>query len=216
MPADMLLEPPQFSEIELSNGSSTPKKFTTPDHPAVKLLERLRCYSESELDNIPPPYHRHDPHEIPSFTNDSVQKPVVPILYLPPLISSLPESILAPSVPREDLDKYPFMVTETRLPDIDPVSLSLHNALHFFRPFDAKYAAQDYASAFNWSELRLPVEEERDWYCVAFRSKRKDGSDGSRKPFRVIPPHQTLTWFCFELSTKLTRRRTKRPSKTEV
>lgn len=29
--------------------------------------------------------------------------------------------------------------------------------------------------------MDLPLEEEREWYCVAFRSKRKDGSDGGRK-----------------------------------
>ena len=48
------------------------------------------------------------------------------------------------------------MITETRLPDIDPVSLSLHKALHYFRPYDTKYASAQYKNAFNWEELSRP------------------------------------------------------------
>jgi hypothetical protein len=69
------------------------------------------------------------------------------------------------------------LVTETRLPDIDPTSLSLHKALHHFKPLTTDYADTPYALAFNWSELVLPENEEREWYCVVFRSKRKTGSD---------------------------------------
>jgi hypothetical protein len=111
-----------------------------------------------------------DPHSIPHF---GFQEPV---LYLPPLLSSLPECyfVAEPS----SRSSFPPLVTETRLPDIDPVSLSLHKALHHFKPSSPDYANTDYAQAFNWSELRLPIDEEREWYCVAFRSRRKFGSDG--------------------------------------
>ena len=68
-------------------------------------------------------------------------------------------------------------MTETRLPDIDPISLSLHKALHHFKPTSPDYADTAYEQAFNWFELRLPKDEEREWYCVVFRSKRKSGSD---------------------------------------
>lgn len=124
--------------------------FTTPPHPA----EAVR-----------------DPHDLPSFETDDNQRE---ILYLPPLLSSLPAN--APPHPGQPAE----LTTSTRLPDIDPVSLSLHRALHSFRPKDARYASVPYEEAFNWDDLRLPEDEERDWYCVAFRSKRKTGSDGNR------------------------------------
>jgi hypothetical protein len=41
----------------------------------------------------------------------------------------------------------------------------------------ANYAVTPYADAFNWSSLQLPEDEEREWYCVVFRSKRKPESD---------------------------------------
>jgi hypothetical protein len=43
-----------------------------------------------------------------------------------------------------------------------------------------------YADAFNWAEMSLPEEEEREWYCVVFRSKRKAGSDESCKSFEHL------------------------------
>ncbi|KAF9000858.1 Carboxylesterase family-domain-containing protein [Cyathus striatus] len=67
---------------------------------------------------------------------------------------------------------------QTRLPDIDPASLSMHKALHLFKPITENYAGAPYQDAFNWPELTLPEDEERDWYCVVFRSKRKAGSNG--------------------------------------
>lgn len=115
-----------------------------------------------------------DPHDVPTFDSTSLTEPKIPILYLPPLLSSLPSNISKSALQNPSL----ALVTETRLPDIDPASLSLHKALHRFRPLDAKYAATAYAEAFNWDELSLPEAEERDWYCVVFRSKRKAGSDG--------------------------------------
>lgn len=115
-----------------------------------------------------------DPHSLPSFDSFTAN---APILYLPPLLSSLPENILPHDLP----SLYPPVITETRLPNIDPVSLSLHKALHYFRPLSSDYANNPYSDAFNWSELVLPADEEREWYCVVFRSKRAPGSESGRK-----------------------------------
>ncbi|KAJ7725832.1 hypothetical protein DFH07DRAFT_758523 [Mycena maculata] len=111
-----------------------------------------------------------DPHNVPVFD----AKKLAPVLYLPPLLSSLPETYPSIPIPTEN----PPLITQTRLPDIDPASLSLHKALHHFRPYTESYAETPYGEAFNWDQLVLPEYEERDWYCVVFRSKRKAGSDG--------------------------------------
>lgn len=180
--ADILLSSPILT---LTNDSQTltafndeqgvSEKFTTPEHPSVGYWKALKSTLDFALDR-PLSYQRRDPHEVPSYTDETFLQPTFPVLYLPPLISSLPNTLPSLPVPKE----HPPMVTETRLPDIDPVSLSLHKALHYFRPLNNKYASLPYADAFNWSELRLPLLEEREWYCVAFRSKRKEGSDGTR------------------------------------
>lgn len=132
--------------------------FSHPPHPAASVEPR-------------------DPHSIPDFGSTFV----TPVLYLPPLLSSLPDryALEEPSLK----SSFPPLVTDTRLPDIDPASLSLHKALHHFKPSSPDYANTDYGQAFNWSELRLPKNEEREWYCVAFRSKRKAGSDGTCEYF---------------------------------
>jgi len=161
--------------LDLSEKSKT---FTTPDHPAVKFLETLRRTQDDSPP--PPPYveeeNHHDPHKKPSFSS---HEPEHSILYLPPLISSLPQYVEDESELKPSPNDRPPLTTETRLPDIDPVSLSLHKALHHFRPYNDQYASRPYGEAFNWSDLHLPADEERDWYCVAFRSKRKTGSDGT-------------------------------------
>lgn len=138
--------------------------FTAPLHPG--LANALRAS---------PPVHVRDPHNLPTFSANG--EPTTPILYLPPLLSSLPHVLKPPKID----PKLAPITTDTRLPDIDPASLSLHKALHYFRPLSNAYADLPYADGFNWRELELPEEEEREWYIVAFRSKRRDGSDGGRK-----------------------------------
>jgi hypothetical protein len=115
-----------------------------------------------------------DPHSIPLFDSQSLCESQTPVLYLPPLLSALPEGLTSHPV----FSDNPPVVTETRLPDIDPASLSLHKALHRFTPVNSEYASTPYAKAFNWADLVLPEEAAREWYCVVFRSKRKVGSDG--------------------------------------
>lgn len=112
-----------------------------------------------------------DPRELPTFDSKSLTNPPSTVLYLPPLLSSLPHELGVLT-----LEQQP-MLSENRLPDIDPVSISLHKALHNFHPATPYYAETPYEEAFNWTELELPEDEEREWYCVAFRSKRLPGSD---------------------------------------
>jgi hypothetical protein len=128
----------------------------------------------------------HDPHEPPHFAKQAPVHSDQPILYLPPVLSSLPCSF--PIHTHVSTDRSP-KTSEARLPDIDPASFSLHRALHKFCPLTENYAATSYAEAFNWSELELPEEDEHDWYCVAFRSIRKLGSESGRESsvFYVAP-----------------------------
>jgi hypothetical protein len=141
--------------------------FTIPLHPG-QLHSKL-----SEKKNVA--CVDKDPHIAPSISNLDSET----ILYLPPLLSSLPPTQSNEFLPRSDHTPY----TETHLPDIDPVSLSLHKALHHFCALDDKYASRPYQEAFNWDEVAqwMEEDEEREWYIVAFRSQRRDGSDGTRK-----------------------------------
>lgn len=150
------LADPAFDAVEPASGTHSP----------ASILSEL-------LDSDTP----HDPHALPNFSSTTLTRPSEPILYLPPLISSLPHTYpkhLPAATP--SAGKSP-LATETRLPDIDPASLSLHKALHNFGPITDKYAEVSYADAFNWDELELSEDEEREWYCVAFRSIRKPGSE---------------------------------------
>lgn len=146
------------------------RTFTFPPHPSE---QQQRETAGSSL-----PIHiqttERDPHNLPEF--DSNGEPTSPILYLPPLLSSLPRSLPPTKINFE----HPPLKTETHLPDIDPVSLALHKALHKFRPVSDAYADVPYDEGFNWDELELPEDDEREWYIVAFRSKRREGSDGGR------------------------------------
>ena len=174
--------PPFPADLDL-HVPHPPPKFSAPEHPSVRLLETLERGRKQEKDEAPkpPPYQHRDPHEQPRFTNESLKNPVHPVLYLPPLISALPSTQDSDSdgtITKEEQAHPTVLTTSTRLPSIDPVSLSLHRALHYFRPLSDKYASQPYGETFNWDELILPTEEEREWYCVAFRSRRKEGSNG--------------------------------------
>jgi hypothetical protein len=182
---------PTFTSESLTKASSTilchpPLLSSLPQDPSVPPVSIGRPPETCPLHKWNPPLDdtqlvdeakERDPHVIPTFTSDSLTKASSTILYLPPLLSSLPQDL---SVPAVSIDRPP-LVTETRLPDIDPVSLSLHKALHHFRPLSDDYAALPYALAFNWPELDLPEDEEREWYAVVFRSLRKKGSDSGRK-----------------------------------
>ncbi len=148
-----------------------------------------------------------DPHSFPTFDSTTLTELTQPILYLPPLLSSLPERF--PPAPAPNAE-YPPLVTETRLPDIDPASLSLHKALHHFKPLNGEYAALPYEEAFNWAELELPEDDEREWYCVVFRSKRKAGSDSGRKSRTYLPNILLILIFLSLLSSVRSRQKSPR------
>jgi len=118
---------------------------------------------------------KRNPHELPVFDKETLTNPRQPILYLPPILSSLPHTY-GESQTTAPTGRVP-KATDSHLPDIDAASLSLHKALHNFTPVTEKYAGTLYAEAFNWDELELPEDDEHDWYCVAFRSLRKADSE---------------------------------------
>ncbi|WWD17497.1 hypothetical protein CI109_101938 [Kwoniella shandongensis] len=125
-------------------------------------------------------------HSLPETTDEISTDP---ILFLPPLLSPLPndqhhhhahehgehghghEQQLVLQGLIDALKGF-----ETRLPNIDPASLALHQALHHFRPIGTDYASTRYDEAFNWDQLTLPKAVQREWYCVVFRSRRKPES----------------------------------------
>jgi hypothetical protein len=181
-------------------------------HPQPQLPDGLQPAALTSLDspNKALGFSR-DPHAIPLFDSQSLCEPQIPVLYLPPLLSALPEGLASHLV----LSGKPPVVTETRLPDIDPASLSLHKALHHFTPVNSDYANTPYPEAFNWKELVLPEEDEREWYCVVFRSKRRVGSDGGCSSFPCIRLFPHLTSF-FQRSMKLTNLHMKRQYGMEV
>ncbi|KAI0266759.1 hypothetical protein BC834DRAFT_873394 [Gloeopeniophorella convolvens] len=154
---------------EPASSEASPLSSIMPSPSSSSLPSPVSTFSDL------PPESPRDPHSLPVFSDRTLTHPAKPILYLPPLLSSLPHQypVHTPSVSTGVTPK----TTETRLPDIDPASLSLHKALHHFVPVTEKYAGASYAEAFNWHELDLPEDEEREWYCVAFRSIRKPGSE---------------------------------------
>jgi len=98
---------------------------------------------------------------------------------LPPELSSLTkdcheEGPIPPSPLPDGLK--PAILTKARLPNIDPASLALHRALYYFRAVTPDYFGQPYEKSFNWDDLVLPEDVEREWYLVGFRSIRKEGS----------------------------------------
>lgn len=144
--------------------------FTHPLHPLKFLLRPATTVVTSSK--------KCSPHDVPIFDSKSLIEPTSPVLYLPPLLSSLPEKMDFQFEESLADPELPPLATTTRLPSIDPASLSLHKALHRFRPLTTDYASIPYPEAFNWEELLLPKMDDRDWFCVAFRSRRKAGSDG--------------------------------------
>jgi len=137
--------------------------------------------ASANFDDPKHPCPKRDPHDIPDFSDPNPQ--TSPVLFLPPLLSSLPYGFSHTPAPSPD---QPPLTTETHLPDIDPASLSLHRALHYFSPVSPHYATQPYAESFNWDSLMLPEDQEREWYVVAFRSKRNPGSDSGRESNPIL------------------------------
>lgn len=156
---------------EFTSGSSTNSPLSSiPTSPSSSPVS-TPASSVLELPKEVP----RNPHELPVFDKDSLTNPRETILYLPPFLSSLPHPHVNATSPIST-GRVP-KATEAHLPDIDGPSLALHKALHNFTPITEKYASTSYAEAFNWDELDLPEEDEHEWYCVAFRSVRRQGSE---------------------------------------
>ncbi|KAM0748996.1 hypothetical protein T439DRAFT_382084 [Meredithblackwellia eburnea MCA 4105] len=116
----------------------------------------------------------------PLAANSKVAIPPPELVYLPPLLSLLPgqssNTNATPPLEAFSFEKPTVGFTSSRLPLCDDASVALHNALHFFKPTTPEYAYSPYEEAFNWNELILPEELEREWYIVAFRSTRAPDS----------------------------------------
>lgn len=89
----------------------------------------------------------------------------LPIPFTPLALSSKLSTSASTSVQKIDSHETPSIgYTVSHLPAIDEASLALHYALYDFRVTDLKhYATAPYEQAFNWADLRLPLELEREW-----------------------------------------------------
>jgi hypothetical protein len=160
---------PALDFDESSSSDASPLSSAVPS-PSLSLVS-TPITSVSDL----PREIKRDPHNPPVFD----KQPTEPIFYLPPLLSSLPHTY-SPQTPTVTKGRVP-RASINRLPDIDPPSLSLHKALHNFTPVTEDYAITPYVDAFNWDEIELPEEDEREWYSITFRSIRRQGSDSGRQ-----------------------------------
>ena len=120
-------------------------------------------------------------HELPNF---EATDPTRPTLYLPPLLSKHPQTYEKDDKESHKLHSHP---TEPG-PLHNQNAFSIHRlGVSFsapkFKAVDDKYASTPYGISFNWAQLELPEDKERHWYCVAFRSRRKPGSDSGRASF---------------------------------
>jgi hypothetical protein len=169
------METPNSSYPALDFGeavSSDPSSLSsTPASPSLTLVS-TPATSVTDL----PKEIKRDPHDTPVFDKGFAHF-TQPIFYLPPLLSSLPDTVSLPP-PTVSTGRVP-KTTKSRLPDIDPASLSLHKALHNFAHVTEDYTTAPYENAFNWNDLELPEDVEREWYSITFRSTRKQGSETS-------------------------------------
>lgn len=160
----------------LANGPTPDATLANAPTLDASYSARQAAEAAASFDGTKQSQSSRDPHDLPDFSGSNL--PTSPVLFLPPLLSSLPYGFS--HTPAPSPDQAP-LTTETHLPDIDPASLSLHKALHYFSPVNPHYATQPYAESFNWDSLKLPEDEEREWYVVAFRSRRMPGSDSQCK-----------------------------------
>ena len=91
--------------------------------------------------------------------------PPAELTYLPPLLSRLPSALIvsSPTLPRPVSPDVAVGYTTSHLPFIDPASLALHHALLRFRAVSSEYSNLPYEQAFNWPDLVIPPEIEREW-----------------------------------------------------
>lgn len=156
--------PSVFGSITLLSSTTT----SPPDSPLSSV--------DLSLTSLPGDFdHQSDPHYLPTFESIEYARQRRPTFYLPPLLTLPLEALCLPE-PTSSYQPY-----TTYLPDLSAVTLALHKALHQFRPLTENYAETPFDEAFNWEELYLPEDAEREWFAVVTHSKTKDGSNDGRK-----------------------------------
>lgn len=141
------------SGCPFSTGS--PALFREQQCPISKSAPSRKRISQSSSTPLP------STSTLPPFRTPA---PTSEILYLPPLLSLLPISHIPSHATAPSASLF-FGFTSSRLPEIDEASVALHFALFDFRvrPSERGYALEDYDRAFNWDELRLPIDVQREW-----------------------------------------------------
>jgi hypothetical protein len=140
--------------------------------------------------------------------------PLDPVLYLPPLLSPLPTSIRhGGQGQRIKTTSHADLEFATRLPDIDPASLALHQTLHNFRPLDETYSITDYDQAFNWADIVCPSplpfsEQHADEVRRTYLKMSNVNGIASSLDHDVIKNHHLYHYI------KQIAKHTKRPSRT--
>ncbi|EKM54265.1 uncharacterized protein PHACADRAFT_257997 [Phanerochaete carnosa HHB-10118-sp] len=159
--------PSVFGSITLHNDAT----ISPPDSP-LSYVDLSLTSLPNDLD------YQSDPHHLPGFDSKEYGAQRKPVFYLPPLLSLPLEALCLP----EPAGSYrPYT---TYQPDFAAVTLDLHKALHRFRPITENHAEAPFDEAFNWEELYLPEDTEREWFAVVTHSKTKNGSDDGRKSSR--------------------------------
>jgi hypothetical protein len=135
----------------LCTSNHAPRQGSSCRHPSSSSTSSLlRCTS---IMVAPIPFSIN-PHEIPSVEGSFNRSE--PTFYLPPLLSSLHNASTTAATTESSSPRLPKG-------SVDPASLSLHKALHGFHPLSTDYAEVPYGHAFNWDDLKLDVELEREW-----------------------------------------------------
>jgi hypothetical protein len=140
----------------LDNPGLTPTVPVASTRPAAATLLKWQ--------HLPPLLSR-----LPVALLASPHKPPTPVssLLLTPAGTSTSESAddaVASGANYTKSDRGSVGYTESHLPAIDEASVALHYALYNFKVLDLQhYATSPYEQAFNWDDLKLPLELEREW-----------------------------------------------------
>lgn len=150
--------PSVFGSITLQNDIAS----SPPDSPLSSVDLALASLPDSESD-----YQTDsDPHYLPEYSARQQST-----FYLPPLLSLSLDALRLP----EPAGSYrPYT---TYQPDYSAATLALHRALHHFRSVTDNHSETPFEEAFNWDELYLPVDAEREWFATVTYSKAADGSN---------------------------------------
>ncbi|GJE94497.1 hypothetical protein PsYK624_106670 [Phanerochaete sordida] len=150
--------PSMVGSITLQNDTT----ITPPDSPLSPVNLSLPSLAESHD-------YQYNPHYL-LCPRHKERAQHMPTLYLPPLLSLSLDELCIPE-PTSSFRPY-----TTYQPDLAAATLALHRALHHFRPITEQHADMPFDEAFNWDELSLPEDTEREWFAVVTHSKAKSGT----------------------------------------